>query len=134
MFFFFWKFIRLCSCTFLAILRKWIISKVFTHFWRSLYIYMYCMNMQASTYIRGVIKNNRYFKISWAMYVRFSLFFFSNILLHMSVSYVDNISHFALSVCFRQIKRLIVFWCALRFFFLFKKMSQRNCIKFCVRN
>ena len=36
-FFYFWKFIRLFSCTFLAILRKWIISDVFTRICRSLY-------------------------------------------------------------------------------------------------
>ena len=40
----------------------------------------------------------------------------------MTVIYVNNISHFRLSVCFCQIKTIVVFWCALRFL-LFEKNS-----------
>ena len=41
---------------------------------------------------------------------------------------VDNIIiRIALSVCFWQIKMLVVFW-------YWKKMKQGNCIKFCVKN
>ena len=54
--------------------------------------------------------------------------FFPVMLVHMSVLYVDNISHVGLSVCFWQIKRLVLFWCALRFFCFSKKMDQRNCL------
>ena len=43
----------------------------------------------------------------------------------MSVIYVDNISHFGLSVC--------VLMCS-SIFLLFEKIDQRNCIKFCVKN
>ena len=72
--------------------------------------------------IRGVIKRNkRYFKISRITYVLFSLFS-SAMLVHMSIirSYVDNISHFGLSVCFGML-----------FAFLqFEKMDQRNCLSF----
>ena len=57
--------------------------------------------------------NNRYFKLSWVMFVP------------MSVIYVDNISHFGLSVCFWQIKRLVVFWCALRLFPIRKNGSKK---------
>ena len=40
--------------------------------------------------------------------------------------YVDNISHFGLSVCFWQIKGLVVFWCALQFFTIRKNGSKNN--------
>ena len=63
--------------------------------------------------------------------------FFSVMLVHISVIrvYVDNISHFVVSVCFWQLKRLVVFWCVHRFFWLFEEMDQSvKCIKFCVKN
>ena len=59
----------------------------------------------------------------------FRIFFFV-ILVRMSIIYVGNISHFGLSVCFRQIKKLVVFSSTRRFY----KMDQRDCIKFCVKN
>ena len=34
-------------------------------------------------------------------------------LISMSVVHVDNISHFELLICFWQIKKLVVFWCAM---------------------
>ena len=37
--------------------------------------------------------------------------------------YVDNISYFGLSVCFWQMKSLNVFWCALRFSTIYRKMD-----------
>ena len=51
---------------------------------------------------------------------------FSVMWVHMSViyGYADNISHFGMSVCFWQIIRLIVFWCALRFFTIRKNGSK----------
>ena len=57
------------------------------------------------------------------------------LLVHSSVIfvYVDNFSHFGLSVCFWHKKRLIVFWCALRFFTI-QKNGSRKCIKFCIKN
>ena len=51
----------------------------------------------------------------------------------MSVIYVDNISHFELSVYFSQIRRLIVLGGVLLDFLLFEKMDHRNCIKFCAK-
>ena len=52
-------------------------------------------------------------------------------LVNMSAIYVDNISHFVLSVCFLTDKNVSSF--AMLFdFLLFEKMYQRNCIKFCV--
>ena len=74
-------------------------------------------------------KNNHYFQISWVTYVRFS-HFFSVMLVYMSVIYVDNISHFGLSVCFWQIKMLVVFWCALRFFCYSKKWIKETVLSF----
>ena len=47
--------------------------------------------------------------------------FFSVILVYMSVIYVDDISHFGLSVYFWQIKSLVVFWYTLPFFIIRKK-------------
>ena len=57
----------------------------------------------------------------------------SIMLVHMSVTsiHVDHISHFVLSVCIWQIKRFVVFWCAL-WFFTSKKWIK--CVKFCVKN
>ena len=69
-------------------------------------------------------KNNRYFQISWVSYVWLS-HFFSVMLARMSVIYVDNISHFGLSVCFWQMKRLVVFRCTLRIFTIRKNGSQK---------
>ena len=72
---------------------------------------------------------NRYFQISGVAYVRFSDFF-SVMLVHMSFIYehVDSISHFEVSVCFWQIIRLVVFWCALRFFTIRKSGSKSQTV------
>ena len=35
--------------------------------------------------------------------------FFPVMLVHMSVIYVDNISHLGLTVCYGQVKKLVVF-------------------------
>ena len=76
-------------------------------------------------------KNNRYFPISWITYIRFShfcfLLYWYTFLLYI---YVDNIGHFGLSVCFWQIKRLVVFWCALRFFTISKKWIKEIVLSF----
>ena len=56
-------------------------------------------------------------------------------LIHMSVIYVDSyISHFGLSVCFWQKKRLVSSFGVLFDFLIFEKMDPRNFIKFCVKN
>ena len=58
-----------------------------------------------------------------------SIFAFCSVMLvHKCVIYSDNISHFGLSVCFRQIKRLVVFWCIFRFFAIQKKNGSTNVI------
>ena len=73
--------------------------------------------------LRGMINsmNNSYFQMSWVM------------LKHMSVTYVDYISHFEMPVCFWQIKKLVVFWCALRLL-VFELMAHKNYIQFCLKN
>ena len=76
--------------------------------------------------VRSLIKNNRYFSnfegCVWLIFALFLLLCWYTYLLYV---YVDNISHFGLSVCFWQIKRLIVFWCALRFFTIRKHSKKK---------
>ena len=64
------------------------------------------------------------------------LLFSSVMLVYISVLYVDNVSHFELSVCFWKLKNLVLFWWAVLFFLLFDKMDRRNeeNTKFCVKN
>ena len=62
----------------------------------------------------------------------FNLLIFSVLLVHMSVIYVDNISHFGLflaivSLINKMVSRVLVFS---SIFLLFDQMDQRNCFKF----
>ena len=52
-------------------------------------------------------------------------------LVHMSVINVDNISHYGLSLCFWQFSPILV---SSSIFYYPKKMDQRQCVKFCVKN
>ena len=58
-----------------------------------------CMARRPSDIIRGVIKKNVIFKFRVLCMFDFGIFF-SVILVHIAVIYVDNISHFGWSVCF----------------------------------
>ena len=64
---------------------------------------LYYLLLRHLTFVDKLIpvgsNNNRYFQISWVTYVRFS-HFFSVMLVHMSIRYVGNVSHFGFSVCF----------------------------------
>ena len=51
-------------------------------------------------------------------------------LLDMSVINIDNISHFAFSVCFSQ----IILMCTSNGFFTIRKNGSKTIIKFCVKN
>ena len=63
------------------------------------------------------LKHNRYFQILCILH-----FFFCYVI------YVDNISHFGLSVCFWQLKKLVVFWCPLRFFTMYSKKWTKEIV------
>ena len=78
------------------------------------------------SYIQGVIKKLTVIFKSCVLSMFDFLIFFSVMLLHMAVIYFDNISHFGLSVCFKEIKRLIVFCCVLRFFTFRKNRSKKT--------
>ena len=72
------------------------------------------------------------FKISWVKYVQFSPFFLlclHTCLLYILV-YVHNISHFELSVCFRQIKSFSHILVCFSTFVVFKKMD--GCLPKCI--
>ena len=58
-------------------------------------------------------------------------FFFSIMLVLMSLTYADKIGHFECSVNFWQLFCLDVFWLVFDFC-LFQKMDQKICSKFCV--
>ena len=74
--------------------------------------------------IRGVLKLSSIFS-NFVSYVCSIFALFSVMLVHMSIIYIDNISHFRWSVYFWQIKRLVVFWCALRFFTIRRNGSKK---------
>ena len=80
-----WKFILACRVSLILIFSSSGVVLV-----EQLYIHTGCDK-----------KNNRYFQISWVIYLRFSHFFCYVVL------YFDKISHFGLSVCFWLIKRLV---------------------------
>ncbi|CAD7004723.1 unnamed protein product [Ceratitis capitata] len=60
-------------------------------------------------------------------------FFRGVMLVLMSVTYSDKLGHFECSPNCGQLLCLHVFWMVFDFY-LFKKMDQRTCIKFCVKN
>ena len=60
-------------------------------------------------------------------------FFFFLLFWYTCLLYMLTISAILNGQCLTDEKRLVVFWCAFRFFTI-KKMDQRNCIKFCVKN
>ena len=60
----------------------------------------------------------------------FRILFFCYVDTRTYVIYVDSISHFGLSVCFWQIKRLVCVLVCFSIFFYSQKMAQRRCIKF----
>ena len=62
--------------------------------------------------------------------VDFRIFFFAFLCVFWYTSllyttYVDNINLFELLICFWQIKRLLVFWCALRIYTIRKSGSKK---------
>ena len=64
------------------------------------------------------------FKFHELRMFNFRIFFFSVMLVHMSVKYVEDISHLELSVFDRQ-KSLVLFWSALRFVTIRKNLSKK---------
>ena len=61
-------------------------------------------------------------------------FLFSVMLVHMSVIYVGNISHFGIVSLFLTDKKIIRVLVCSSIFYYSKKMIQRICFKFCVKN
>ena len=97
-----------------------ILRHMFSKYWHEVYMRLAKPPLKEISniwkIIRDVIKKYRMFDF---------IIFFCYAGTHAYCCYVDNVSHFGLSVCFWQMKRLVVFWCALRFFTI-QKYGSKN--------